>query len=302
MLTPVNICCNGFLVYGLLKTKQYIKVHSKLILTLTISDLNLGVFVQPLVVYLFTTENCSLSWLLTFFGYVFFNYSGLTILTVALDRYLRLRRSTTNGFQINTSMVNKIIALLIVTSVTLAVCMTITSYLQVFCYFNICVILVNIMTAGAILTFYTMAWRNVKQQLASIRYLHHKTRLIIGENNHEDSLSSRNTLTPKYDSAMTKTIAAILFCCCLTYPPYFIVGFIRYFTLAVNNRCHAQSKLYILPFFISFFIVFTNSTANSILYSYRNRQIKQLFRSIFCYKKTRQEYLKQSSISSLKKT
>lgn len=279
ILTPTNLTFNGFLIYGLIKTKQHLNVASRLILSLAISDFCIGLLVQPLVIYLFTTENCLFSWIFSFLGYVFLNYSGLAISLVSFDRFLRLRRFAPYVKRINLMVVNIMIGILAAASVFIGAGMIISSYYDVFCYFNICVILFNGLAATSILVFYIMAWKNIKKQISTVKYLHSKAHIVCYESS-PGNVTSLKRQRKSYDSAMTKTIAAILICCCVTYPPYFIVSLLRSVTSVMKHNCADESDLYILPYFASFFLMFVNSSANVILYSYHNRGLKSLLLTI----------------------
>ena len=96
VLTPITLVLNGFLIYGLYKTKQYLNICSRFILVLSISDFCIGSIVQPSVIYLFIEKNeegsnCIVSMYMTFVAYTFLNMSGVVIFMVSVDRFLRLR-------------------------------------------------------------------------------------------------------------------------------------------------------------------------------------------------------------------
>ena len=277
LLIPSNSILNGFLVYGLVKTRQYNIVSSRLILSLSIADLATGLFVEPFVVYLFYIEDCTLSWFTTFLAYLLLNYSGFCIFLVSVDRFLRLRKTSVYAQHMH---VNVMLFGLIIVSIGISIAMVLSAHFGFFCYFNMVVISINAISAMGIVIFYVMAWLKVKQQMKKMQSFrnHPATTFSCIDDN---TVARKSNSKLAYDSAMTRTIAAILICCCITYPPYFVVSFIRSLTSVLTASCDQSEDFYDFLFFLCFFLMHLNSSANAVLYSCHNRQLKALLKSIF---------------------
>lgn len=308
ILTPLALSLNGFLIYGLFKTKQHSHMFARFILVLSVSDFCIGLFVQPVLIYLFISKeegrtSCLVSWYLTFVAYVLLNFSGLVIFLVSVDRFLRLRKSLAYVHLMTIKRVNMLLLTALVFSIAIAVGCIVTSELGYFCYYNMVVISINGLAAGGILIFYLLAWRNVRHRISSLRSFQQSRSSLnnitscLSEDSPvttqvNDKLSKKKLLSkskmslaakksrPQYDAAMTRTVAAILLCCCLTYPPYFGVSFIRSLRLAIQGKCENKSSENTIWFFASFFLMFINSTANAILYSCHNRPLKELMKKL----------------------
>ena len=277
LLIPSNSILNGCLVYGLVKTRQYTIVSSRLILSLSIADLATGLFVEPFVVYLFYIEDCTLSWFMTFLAYLLLNYSGFCIFIVSVDRFLRLRKTSVYAKHMH---VNVMLFGLIVISIGISIAMVLSAYFGFFCYFNMVVISINTISAIGTVIFYVLACRRVKQQMKKMRsFRNHRAATFSCSDDNTAAKKSNSKLA--YDSAMTRTIAAILICCCMTYPPYFAVSFTRSLTSVLRASCSQSEDFYAFLFFLCFFLMHLNSSANAVLYSCHNRQLKALLKSIF---------------------
>ncbi|XP_066912191.1 5-hydroxytryptamine receptor 1B-like [Clytia hemisphaerica] len=304
ILTPMTLLLNGFLIYGLYKTNQYRNVFSRFIMVLSMSDFCIGLFVQPVVIYLFIPgrDNCAASWYLTLSGYVFLNFSGLVIFMVSIDRFFRLRRSNGYTQKVTLNKVNLALASAFIFSILTAIAAYVSAIYNFFCIFNMSIISINFISATGILNFYFLAWRNVRKRISSIRNVStrcstHSAQFDISTSDKKSethrvkgslmsvlsksklSLVSRRT-RPHYDAAMTRTVAAILVCCCATYPPYFIVSFYRSVMFTLEGHCDRKSHPTNIWFFWSFFLMFLNCVINVILYSCHNRQLKDLLRSM----------------------
>lgn len=307
LLTPMTLVLNGFLIFGLYKTKQHRHVFSRFILVLSMSDFCIGLIVQPTVIYLFmphTSNNCNASWFMTITAYTFINFSGLVIFMVSIDRFFRLRKSQGYVHRVTLQNVNLALFGAFVFSVTTAFGAYLSTEYGFFCYYNMVVIIINAIAAGGILFFYLMAWRNVRNRISVLRHLpaprasksSSTVNLSVDREEHPSPLMHlrvnalrRWKSTPavvgvkknrrSYDASMTRTVAAILICCCTTYPPYFAVTFYRSFTFSMEGHCDRKSHSTNLFFFWAFFLMFVNSLVNSILYSCHNRELKKLLKS-----------------------
>jgi len=333
VLTPMTLILNGFLIIGLYKTKQHRNVFSRFIMVLSISDFCIGLFIQPVVIYLFIpgkeiAENCFASWYLTVVGYVFLNFSGLVIFMVSIDRFLRLRKSHRYAQKVTVQKVNYALVGAFLFCVVTSVAAYVSAIYDFFCIFNMVIITINFISAGGVLNFYFLAWRNVRKRISSLKNLStrssryssatqvdcvgtegggfrydkstaqspKKSSLLNVLNKSKLSLASKKS-RPLYDAAMTRTVAAILVCCCVTYPPYLIVSFYRSVMFTVEGHCNRKSHSTNVWFFWSFFLMFLNCVVNVILYSCHNRQLKDLLRNIRSYCGGRDD--RQLKISSL---
>ena len=172
LITPMTLLFNGALSYGLYKTNQYRNVFSRFIMVLSVSDFCIGLFVQPVVIYLFIPGNdgdCTASWYLTLTGYVLLNFSGLVIFMVSIDRYFRLRKTHGYAQKVTIQRVNIALAAAFIFSVFTSAAAYISAIMDFFCIFNMIIIVVNFISAAGILNFYFFAWRSVRKRISSIR-------------------------------------------------------------------------------------------------------------------------------------
>ncbi|XP_065065791.1 histamine H2 receptor-like [Rhopilema esculentum] len=108
-----NILSNSLLIFALYKSKQLRTFSNKFILIMTVSDLCLGVFTQPVTAAIWISSrqrNClelkSVEFMVIFLGYI----SALMILLISVDRYLHVTkparyRMLVNAFRMKLSVV-----------------------------------------------------------------------------------------------------------------------------------------------------------------------------------------------------
>lgn len=194
LITPMTLLFNGALIYGLYKTNQYRNVFSRFIMILSLSDFCIGLFVQPVVIYLFIPGNerdCMASWYLTLSGYVLLNFSGLVIFMVSIDRYFRLRKTHGYTQKVTIQRVNIALASAFIFSVFTSAAAYVSAIMDFFCIFNMVIIVVNFISAAGILNFYFFAWRSVRKRIASIRNI---SSSIIGRSRLSSSTSTQDAM------------------------------------------------------------------------------------------------------------
>ncbi|XP_065066127.1 uncharacterized protein LOC135692038 [Rhopilema esculentum] len=108
-----NILSNSLLIFALYKSKQLRTFSNKFILIMTVSDLCLGIFAQPVLGAFWISSrqrNClelkSVEFTVTFLGYISF----FMIITISIDRYLHVAKP----IQYQTMMNNNRMTLLVV--------------------------------------------------------------------------------------------------------------------------------------------------------------------------------------------
>lgn len=329
LLTPLTLVLNGFLMFGLYKTKQHYHVFSRFIFVLSLSDFCIGLFVLPVAIYLFmpsAEESCNVSWFLTLSAYILLNFSGLVIFMVAIDRFMRLRKTKRYVQSVSLKKVNVFLTGAFVFSVVTALGAYGSAVYDFFCYYNMVVITINSIAASAILFFYLLTWRNVRKQISNIRTLPcasknsstaslcvdaaqnecdspslNNLRISILKRQKPNMLAGGKKTRQNYDASMTRTVAAIFICCCTTYPPYFIVTFYRSFIFTLDGHCDRKSHHTNIYFFWTFFGMFVNSVLNAILYSCHNRRLRKLLKTLCKCACDKRNKLVKSSVMDITK-
>lgn len=274
-ITPVTLAFNGFLIFALIKTKEYRSKFPRYILALASTDFCTGFFLQPLLVYFFAVsrkvkEICALSWYIMLSAYFLLNLSALLIFCISADRFSTMRVSIT---QLNSSGIkrtNLFIASAVCLSMSMTIGVVISAMTNTFCYFQSIVLCGNLLVACCILLLYVKTISTVRRKRSRIR-----VETVI----EQDKSGERKGSRPKvaYDKRMTRTISVILMSLLITYPAYIVFSLLRSFDAALHERCEERSTLYLLEVYSTFFLLYVNSISNACLYSFNNRKIRDVF-------------------------
>lgn len=280
IITPITLLFNGFLIYAITKTADYKRQFPRYILALSTSDTCAALFIQPLLIshYVLINQgivNCTLSWCIALLSYCLLNLTPILTLVIAVDRFIRMKGCIVENRTGSKDRVNLFIMASICLSVVIPIGTAIAVKTGTFCYYQISLISVNILTGFAVVNFYVKTWWNVRKITGNFGSFNYTKSKGLAKLNRA-KLSQR----PKHDQTMTRTITAILVCLLVFYLPYLIVSFIRTLRSLVYEDCMTYSTFYLSQFFFTFFLIFINSFLNSFLYSCNNKKVKSLLWSI----------------------
>ena len=256
------IFLNIFLLYGLKRTGQILKRSNLIILSLSISDLSIGLFVQPLHLYRIYKDSCLLSKINHSSGVLFTNNTVLSVYFLAAFRYLSIKGGL-KGKKIHRKWILLTIGLSWFLSTVVAVLhMFVLSKLA---YFSI---ITASYTIGTILFVYFYS---------SVLYMARKSQKAVQTNANNIAGGRQKTIK------VAKTVIALFTAMFLCYTPIIVIGEYR----AVLNRktaTHYHEDVTAMTIFSwSLSLVYTNSAVNAYLALYRNEKMWNLFIKSFFF-------------------
>ena len=255
------IFLNVFLLLGLKKTEQIFKRSNLIILSLCISDLSIGILVEPLHLYRIYKDSCLLSKINYGLAVFFTNNSVLTVYFLAALRYFSIR-----GGLKGKKVARKWILLMIGLSWFLS---AIAATLHIFilsklAYFSFITASYVICTILFVYFYSSVLYMALKSQRAA-----------------QTDASSRARGRLKI-MKMAKTVIALFVTMFVCYTPMIVIGDYR----AVMNRkntSHDHRITMMTVFYWSLSLVYTNSAINAFLVLCRNDKVWRLFRETFFF-------------------
>ena len=249
-----NVISNALVIYILIVTKQKKNITCKLILILSLSDLMIGLFVQNLFTAMLYQQNCVIGVVYMFIMIYFFHLSMYTVAVIGIDRYLRIKHYA--NFK---ALWTKRVALTFVSIGSFLALfqslLTITGllfgkhYIVVPVYFTIDGF---ILIAVMFLQIFTIRTSNA----------------VISES----TIVASGRITRK----VTKLSMQMMLLLCLLVLPHLIISVIH----DIIHENLSDRGNFILGFFlfISYQLVFANSSANAILFLITNVKAKRFFK------------------------
>ena len=291
ILAGTNIILNALLIYGLVKTKQSRKSSSRFIIYLSISDLNVGLLLQPLVIIILILynkdQNCPAELTAQFLSFIFPQFSGVQIMLVAMDRFFRMKFLN----QDRAYMIRKHGLLLVIFNAFLAIALATTSVLastnKTFYLFNLILATMDLMVVLLIFMFYTFTYFSIHGYVrqAVKKDNQRKTNLpTISSASKTDLIKSVSTKSRlKTESALARTMLFILSSLSICYIPYLTLGVTwSYFQFQQKHTTPLMKEALSISTWWSFELVFLNSSINAAIFISRNQQIMELFLRIIC--------------------
>ena len=257
------VVANTMLIYGLYKTNQLGTITNKLILVMSISDLCLGLLVQPLMIVLILTNsirsNCAFTMATQYFSFLFAYLSFFMLIAVAGDRYLHITKLNRYNSFVNEFRMKLVVGISFITSVItgLIPLLVPSFYLQV--------ILNTTDATGIIVMFilYSLLLRKVRIHAVTIQ--------------EETKEFKRERLTSRDDS-LSKTVRVLFVAMFLLYGPYNITSAVwTYYRF--NQTVDPGFSLHVAAYW-GYIIVFSNASINAVIFGYSNSRVRRYFKNL----------------------
>ncbi len=259
----VNIILNCFLIHALRKLKKLQNISHKLFVSLSISDICIGLsllITEP--AYWFVGENhvrilrvCSGILLFTFC-----QFSALSILLVAIDRYIHMRYLN----KYHSIMNNRRAVMLVITNIILTMASTVTTVTGSVYGFGLIGSLVPSLGLLGVLTFITIvymkAYRSLRRRTLSIT-LRRRDAVDLGHTLRSDAIIRRNP-----NQEFSKSILFVLGSLWVFYTPT------AAFTAASNAEFVGDDVL--ICFYTALLLVYINCSVNVVIFISFNRQLR----------------------------
>ena len=259
LLLVTIIFLNIFLLYGLKRTNQIFRRSNLIILSLCISDLSLGLFVQPLHLYRIYKDSCLLSKINYGLGVLFTNNTVLSVYFLAAYRYLSIKGGLTGK-----KIPRKWICLAIGLSWFLS---TVVAVLHMF-------VLTKLAYFSFITAAYTIGTVLFVYFYSSVLYMARKSQKAVQTNTNNIAGGRQKIIK------VAKTVIALFTAMFLCYTPIIVIGEYR---AVLNRKSTTQYHDVTMIFSWSLSLVYTNSAVNAFLALYRNEQMWKLFTESFFF-------------------
>lgn len=248
-----NIFMNLLVIFVMWKLKLYKTLSHRLILYLNISDLCVGVFVQPSFAMVLLEKHGNTNSIIRltaqFLTFAFVQFSGVMTMIITLDRYLHMKYLQFYNVHMTSQKAAIFIGVNLLSSIGLAISYTYASIAGFYFYLNIIFIFCDLTVLIFAFLLYACTYFSLKDHLK------------------DSKTTSRRDL--EFAKVMVLLITALFIC----YMPYFIIGAIISF-----KRNSQQSPLevsWLLALYSSYLLTYFNSTCNAVLFMFFNRKIRK---------------------------
>eukprot|EP00794_Sanderia_malayensis_P007459 gene7459-8281_t len=293
VVTLLNIIVNIFLIFALKATNQLRNLSCKLIACLSLSDICVGLVLQNVVSVLLTAfksenGNCTVELVSQFLSYTFPQISGVMIMIIALDRWVHMKFLNKYSSMMNQRTACFMILGNVVFALGIAIVSVVASVYKKFFLFNAVLIIMDSIVILLIYVAYIFTFRSVRAHMKGMRRR-------AKENDRVEDYHRAQSTTPalattaaaagaiskkvdKRDAQLAKTMVLILTSLTVCYIPYFVVGlywsYVRYYKNTMTSL--ALDTLV----WVSFLLVYMNSSLNAIIFILRNKQMRRLLKGL----------------------
>lgn len=275
ILALLNIAVNSFLIFALKATGQLKNISCRLIMYLSLSDIGVGLVLQPLVSAmlgaLHYNRNCSLELTGQVLSYIFPQISGVMVMIIASDRWLHMKYLNKYASLMNWQRARLMILVNLGLSLTIAAASIIASVYQKFFIFNAILVLTDF--SVVILTYiaYISTFRSVRKHSASIRLRSKDSPSQSRASCTTTTTTSISKKTRRRDARLAKTMIFILTSLTACYVPYFAVGL--YWSYLKYHLRTATSLPLDALLWVCFLLVYLNSSLNAMIFIRRNKKV-----------------------------
>ena len=258
-----NICVNSTLIYIICKLRLLKKISYRLILSLSVSDLCVGIIVQPMLSARFLISDprilLLLRLVLQFFGIMFVQTSAIMTAVISLDRYLHMKHLMYYNSHMTKKRANSLIVFTVLVSFLISVAITVGTIYELTIYFNTFWLSLNVVIMFFIVVFYSRAYLSIKSRVGDTTF---------------QSANSRRIQRP--DLEFIKGMVFILVALFVFYVPYEIIGMLIFFT---PNTASMETKLNLqYAFYVCIIFVYLVSVYNGIILITFDRKLKTFFK------------------------
>ena len=274
ILSLLNITSNSLLIYGLHKSNQLKNVSNKLIMSMSISDLCIGVFVLPVQALRAMPEITLDAWILKAI-YILAHFatlnSGLLLICIAVDRYIhiikpRLYQSDLNGRR----LVVLVMGCFVISSV-----ITITHILLESFWQYVAIAILNISLMSGLTILYTKMYRKIQQHQINAQTRLQKINNGLSNNNRR--VVNGDSQTGQLSAVRTiRLVLVVIFICYLPFTVIATVGKLYEFELKAQ-----QGEIFRILYATGTLLIEGSTVINSVIIIYGNTRCKQAILSLF---------------------
>ena len=258
-LFPITLVANFSVIFSTIKTRQVHDGVNNMFICLSISDFLIGAlceFGMLLILTIYRSQRtCELELLIQYSSSFLCNFSGMLILSIAIDRYIKSHKTMKMKFDRNRRRSIYLMIISAIVAITVAGLDVLGTLMTEYAWINMAIQFAQLIAVLVICTVYIMMYYKVSRN----REMQAK-RL-----NWRGALrQQRLTYVRKIVATTTMILAALLFC----YFPLLIVGIYTVFKSTGNPNSTTPRKF---ANYLSFLFGFSNSLLSAVIYLHRNR-------------------------------
>lgn len=251
-----NILSNGLVAALIILTRQLKNTSHFLIFFLSVSDMLLGVSVQPMfaiMLYNYSVQtHCTFETVLQFFAILFTHTSAYCIAVIAFDRYCRMKYLNRYAEIMKKWITKMVFVFVFLFSFLQAILYICGTQLMFFHQAKKIAVAIDACIAISVVIVYVLTVRVVR--------------------NHRRDAASKDMLLA-VDRVITNVAAKILLAVVIFYIPYIITsGLYAKFDGKVNGEVQRWLSFTV---FIGFLLTYCNTIANALVFLTLNRKAKQ---------------------------
>lgn len=262
----MNIGINSFLIYTIYKLRLFRKISYRFILCLSISDLCVGIIVQPMLSARFLVNDPEILPLLRislqFVGIIFVQTSGVLTAVISLDRYLHMKHLMYYNSHMTKQRASLLITSTVVGNFLIGIAITAATVYGLIVYVTTCWLSLNVVILFTIVVLYTRAYLSIKRRIADTTF--------------QSTSTAHNQKIQRPDLEFIKGMALILAALFAFYVPYEVTGLLVFFvpkTTTTQVRMNVQNA-----FYYSILCLYMMSCYNGIILIIFDRKLRAAFK------------------------
>ena len=261
LLIPATIVANFLVIYSIIKTRQVNDGVNNMFICLSISDCLTGAVCEFGMLLLLTVyrsqRTCELELLIQYSSSFLCNFSGMMILSIAIDRYIQTHKTIKMRFDRNRRrsiylmIISPIVALTVAGMDVLGTLMTDYAWMNISIQFGQLIALLTI-CAVYVMTYCRVSTnRKQREKFLNLR-----------------GTSKQKRLNVTYVRRMIATTTMILTALLVSYFPLLILGIHTVLRSAESSTSPIARKF---ANYLSFLFGFSSSLLSAVIYLHRNR-------------------------------
>ena len=270
-LSPVTIIANAIVIYRITKSKLHHNVSNFLILAMSIADFLTGAVTVPCVYTLYSkyaqTRFCAFELVTQFISTTLVYVSITMIMLIAIDRLIHQKFTSRCGITLSNRSARCFTFTAVMISVALCAMLTMSSIFNrirtISLVFSIIVILIITVVFASYIRTYVHISKFVRNS-------------IVWNGGGPLPRRPRRRRGPKYLRQFCTTVLFIILGICFCYLPFVILIFVAFFANDESDcvmNCNVDKEWLRIAFFISYALIYSNSSLNALIILLRNRNI-----------------------------
>lgn len=258
----LNVLANAAVIYSLITRKLLKKVSMKLLFYLSLIDLNIAVFTQPLFILMLmrysTNQNCLFDMIAQFWIAATKHMSAYTIGLIAFDRYCKMKYLNRYPELMRSWKFRLSIVLVILLSFVHGLLLDAGTYWDMF---RPLYIASTIMDAALFMMIFMVYLQTIRTVKTHRRY------------------SINKSLLTNVDSVITSMVTRILLAGVVCYIPYMIMSVIEPLFSNTTDRQTFVTINFLL--FLSYDLIFINSSLHAVIFLTLHRKRTKDYKAVF---------------------